>query len=344
MKKYLLPESGQFYKANIHCHSTVSDGCLTPEQIKKAYMDHGYSVVAYTDHDVFIDHQDLTDENFVALNGYEMEINEAPQEGRQRKCCHMCFVALKPDNLTQVCYHREKYVWGNALGYRNQLKFDENLPDYEREYSAEKISEMMKIGRENGFFVTYNHPAWSFETYPEYTAYQNMNAMEIVNYGCFNAGYNDYAPEVYDDMLRYGKCGKIYCVATDDNHNYSPLTSMKCDSFGGFIMIKSDKLEYQSITDAMVKGNFYASQGPKIYSLVYEDGKLKIQTSDAESIFFTTGKRRTGVVQNSVMSDTVNYGEFEVKDTDIYVRVTVVSKDGKHACTNAYFVDDLMKE
>ena len=54
MKKYLLPESGQFYKANIHCHSTVSDGCLTPEQIKKAYMDHGYSVVAYTDHDVFI--------------------------------------------------------------------------------------------------------------------------------------------------------------------------------------------------------------------------------------------------------------------------------------------------
>ncbi|MBE5732219.1 MAG: PHP domain-containing protein [Clostridiales bacterium] len=343
MKKYLLPENGQFYKANLHCHTTVSDGKLTPEQVKKAYMDHGYSIVAYTDHNVLLDHQDLTDENFVALNGFEIDLGEGPMPDRERKCCHICMVALSPDNLTQVCYHREKYVWGNAANYRPQLKVDDS-PDFERRYTAECINEVMKTGREKGFFVTYNHPAWSFETYPDYTAYQNMHAMEIVNYGCFNAGYNDYAPEVYDEMLRYGKCGKIYCVATDDNHNGAPLTSMRCDSFGGFTMIKTDKLDYKSITDALVKGNFYASQGPKIYSLVYEDRKLKIETSDAESIFFTTGKRRTGVVQNSVMGDTVNYGEFEVRDTDIYVRVTVVSKDGKHACTNAYFVDDLLKD
>jgi len=42
MRKYLLPESGNFYKANLHCHSTLSDGNLTPEQLKKAYMDKGY--------------------------------------------------------------------------------------------------------------------------------------------------------------------------------------------------------------------------------------------------------------------------------------------------------------
>ncbi len=343
MKKYLLPEKGEFYKANIHCHSTVSDGKLTPEQIKQAYMAHGYSVVAYTDHNVLIDHQDLTDEKFVALNGFEIDVGEGPMPDREKKCCHICMVALSPDNLEQVCYHREKYVWGNAASYRPQLKIDQTAQDFERKYTAECVNEIMKTGRDKGFFVTYNHPAWSFEAYPEYTAYQNMHAMEIVNYGCFNAGYNDYAPEVYDEMLRYGKCGKIYCVATDDNHNGAPLTSTRCDSFGGFIMIKADKLEYNSITDALIKGNFYASQGPKIHSLVYEDGKMKVETSDAESIFFTTGKRRTGVVQNSVMGETVNKGEFEVRDTDIYVRVTVVGKDGKHACSNAYFVDDLMK-
>jgi len=44
MKKYLLPESGNFYKANLHCHSTFSDGKHTPEEIKKAYMDKGYSI------------------------------------------------------------------------------------------------------------------------------------------------------------------------------------------------------------------------------------------------------------------------------------------------------------
>ncbi len=60
MKKYLLPENGSFYKANLHCHSTVSDAKLTPEEIKKAYMEHGYSIVAYTDHDVLVPHNDLT--------------------------------------------------------------------------------------------------------------------------------------------------------------------------------------------------------------------------------------------------------------------------------------------
>ena len=30
---YLLPEKGNFYKANLHCHTVVSDGALTPEQV-----------------------------------------------------------------------------------------------------------------------------------------------------------------------------------------------------------------------------------------------------------------------------------------------------------------------
>ncbi|GEM_PF-2916627 len=30
MRKYLLPEDGMFYKANMHCHSTLSDGEFSP--------------------------------------------------------------------------------------------------------------------------------------------------------------------------------------------------------------------------------------------------------------------------------------------------------------------------
>ena len=37
MKKHLLPESGNFYKANLHCHTILSDGQKTPEQIKEEY-------------------------------------------------------------------------------------------------------------------------------------------------------------------------------------------------------------------------------------------------------------------------------------------------------------------
>ena len=45
MRKYLLPEGGNFYKANLHCHTVLSDGAMTPEEVKAAgfdayYIDH----------------------------------------------------------------------------------------------------------------------------------------------------------------------------------------------------------------------------------------------------------------------------------------------------------------
>lgn len=152
IKKYLLPESGNFYKANLHCHSTVSDGRLTPAELKDAYMAQGYSIIAYTDHDVMLAHDELTDENFLALHGYEMEIDEKKDASfKFRKTCHMCLIALDPDNVKQVCWHREKYLFGHSVEHRGEVQFDPNTPDFEREYTPECINTMMRIGRENGF-------------------------------------------------------------------------------------------------------------------------------------------------------------------------------------------------
>lgn len=37
-RRYLLPEGAAYYKANLHCHTCISDGKLTPEEIKELYM------------------------------------------------------------------------------------------------------------------------------------------------------------------------------------------------------------------------------------------------------------------------------------------------------------------
>ena len=55
MKKYLISPELNWYRANMHCHTTVSDGHYSPEDIKKAYKDMGYSIVAYTDHELIKD-------------------------------------------------------------------------------------------------------------------------------------------------------------------------------------------------------------------------------------------------------------------------------------------------
>ena len=61
-----LPESG-YFKANLHCHTTLSDGAFTPEEIKAAYKAQGYSIVAFTDHRKYVHHTELNDESFLAL-------------------------------------------------------------------------------------------------------------------------------------------------------------------------------------------------------------------------------------------------------------------------------------
>ena len=340
MKKFLLPEEGQFYKANLHCHSTYSDGKLAPEELKKIYKEEGYSILAYTDHNVLISHSELADESFLPLNGYELDVTEVLEPETAfcfRKTCHFCLIALDPDNLTQVCFHRSRY-FGKAAPHAGEVVFDDSLPDYERVYTPECINDMMKKGRDSGFFVTYNHPTWSLESYEQYMAYEHMNAMEICNNSCLAMGYNDYNPRVYDDILRSGK--RILCIATDDNHNGHPRESGRWDSFGGFTMIKADRLEYKPVTDALVKGNFYASQAPLIHSLWFEDGKVHITCSDARCISMDTGIRKSTIVygQNGAP---VTEASFDITKEMVYFRLTVTDERGKHANTNAYFTDEL---
>ena len=171
MRKYLLPETGNFYKANLHCHTTISDGHKTPEEIKEIYKNKGYSVVAYTDHAILIPHhKELSDDTFLALNGVELEINKKYDPPAWKKACHICYISLEPDNENTPAWDRSgKYLWGNTENYFNEVRYDETEPDFERVHSPECLSEMMgRLGRDKGYFVTYNHPTWSYEDYNDY--------------------------------------------------------------------------------------------------------------------------------------------------------------------------------
>ena len=148
MKKHLLPESGNFYKANLHCHTVLSDGCLTPEEVKEIYKNAGYSVVAYTDHDILIPHHaELSDDEFLALNGWEITFTEpqiSPIHGVKR-VCHMCIIAKDPDNVKQVCWFHRKHF--------NKNEDKANLadePEFKPEYTPESINEAIARAKAAG--------------------------------------------------------------------------------------------------------------------------------------------------------------------------------------------------
>lgn len=315
LRKYLLPEGGKFYKANLHCHTTISDGDLTDKELKKAYKEQGYSVVAFTDHDICVPHHELTDKDFVALTAYEADISNW----------------IVDDSNFVRCYHFNCYATTDGDGYSTVPK-----PGYG---SIDAINDYISRLRDAGYIVCYNHPNWSLQTFEDYGGLKGLFAMEIFNYSAMLDGIDANHEMQYDALLRGGN--RLFCVATDDNHNRSPFSHPLCDSFGGFAMIKADSLSYGSVIEALKRGDFYASMGPEIHSLYTEDGNLCIKCSGVRSIHMTTGGRRTEVARVHD-GETLSEARFYIDPKDVYVRVQITDNSGRRANTNAYFIDEIL--
>lgn len=322
MKKYLLPREGTFYKANMHCHSTVSDGKLTPGELKAAYKERGYSIVAFTDHEVIKAHPELEDEEFLPITAAEIAFTNKESPFRFRKETHLNIYARQKNNTPDA----------NAF-------FGE---DDCRRHSTENINRAIKTARENGFIVCYNHPQWSLETIIDFSKYEGCFAMEVYNTGCDEDPFtitDEWNEASYCALCRMGR--KIFPICSDDNHNGLTPDDRYYDTFGGFIMIKSGELKYDAVFSAIERGDFYASQRPEIYELYAEDGIIHIKTSPAYEIRFITEGRK-GLCRRTSDKSALNSAEFEFPENDSFVYVMVTDFSGKRAFSRAYFKDEIL--
>ena len=320
-KRYLFPGEGRFYKANLHCHTVVSDGRLTPEEIKKAFAGHGYDIVAFSDHNTLVDHQDLTDGGFLALNALEIDFNQPPREappGCDIKVFHLNFFAKDPGNT--------------------------DFPAFERAYKREAVQKLIDDANRAGFLVQYNHPRWSMQGSDEFALLKGLFGFEVYNHGCqqdMNNGWGNYEYEYY---LREG--GDAAPVATDDNHcGGEDIDSLYSDCFGGFTMIKADRLDYAAVIDALENKNCYASTGPLILDGSYErleNGGVRVcgATSPCRAVFVRTNTRHTGRLISR--ENDVEAFDVTLAGGTRWFRIEVVDDRGNMAVSKAYSVEDLV--
>jgi len=333
MRINLIDKELPQFKANLHSHTTYSDGNFTPLQVKEHYKAKGYSAVAFTDHDIFVFHDELKDEGFIPLHGYEMEITEEGEIFDLCRACHLCFIALDENNRTPVCLHHSQYMFAGAITHFSEMAPFEG--DYIREYSPECINDIIAKAKKAGFFVTYNHPVWSLESYPEYSRYRGMDAMEMFNYLSIVGGLDEFNHQAYDDLLRLGL--DLGCTGNDDNHNSEPGNET-LDSCGAWTMLNAPELSYSALTGALRAGRYYASMGPEIRSLYVEDGRVYVETSDCTGISFSTGSRHTAKV-NAPEGKTLNSASFRIDPHDGYFRITAEDEKGKRAYSRGYRLD-----
>ena len=326
-------------------HTTVSDGRATPEEVKHAYMEQGYSIVAFTDHEVMVAHEDLTDENFVAITSVEYSVgnpDKLPWAYGGTQVYHINLFAKDPKNVISSMFTERAVVFKNSLPYvtEEMKRYDDN-----RSYSVEYMNDAIKRASEEGFLVSYNHPVWSLQNYQDYAGLEGLWGVEVHNTGCVITGYPDTVQPL-DDLLKQGK--QVFPLATDDAH--SPA-----DYFGGWVMLKMKTLDYPSVIEAMEKGELYASTGPEIKELYIEDGVLKVACSKAVDVMLTTQRRFARCVK-AQQGEYLEYAEFDIKDhlersqkvvevigENPYIRITVKDAQGNCAYTRAYFFKELVE-
>lgn len=248
MKKSSFIKDGIWLKGNLHTHSTVSDGHLTPEQLVGSYSERGYAFLSLTDHNSFVSHNEL-DGTLKVFTGTEHDL-----EYSRDKCIHV-------------------------VGIGKPGKED---TDYEcRKYRACELSdnELTKRMHDDGQFVTVAHPVWSRMEIDEILALDCYDAIEVYNNGTERLGHAGNAEAYWELLLRHGK--KIYAMASDDVHGAE-------DRFGGWICVKAAADTKEAVFDALKSGSFYASTGPEISDFYINDKKAYVECSGCREIHFVS--------------------------------------------------------
>lgn len=320
------------YKANLHCHSTLSDGSLPPEALIRAYREQGYSILCITDHEAPYDHTDASDSDFLMLTGYEAYIRPSPNctIDRYGPEIHLNLLAKDPHNTTFIGFDPNfcKYMPPETAAQRRKAG-DLGPRRYERDY----IQKFIDQARENGYLVAYNHPCWSMESEEEILAYTGCFSLEVFNTGSMCTNGLEHNMALYDRMLRMGKF--LYCHGADDNHNHAPFGSPQCDSFGSWTMILAEELTYPAVIRALEQGRFYASTGPAVTCLRFDGNRVHLECSEALRIIMHMTPKWAVRVCNDDASP-VTQADFVIPDAAPYVYFSVMSADGKEAHTHAF--------
>lgn len=292
---------GQFYKGNLHTHSTLSDGRKTPAQVCRLYREAGYDFVSITDHFLetygypIVDTRPYRTADFTTLIGAELH---APQT-RSGQLWHILAVGLPLDFATRG--------------------------------ESETGPQIAQRAMDSGAFVAIAHPGWYHLTEADALSLGKVHAVEIFNGTSID--HND-APDGWGltDMLT-DQGHRYFVCATDDAH----FTPARADFATGWVMVKARTLEPEALLDALKAGDFYASTGPQIHDVKLSKNKrLTVRCSPASRVFVTA----SGWMARSVYGNGITEARFDMRGLKSpYFRVTVRDAENKRAWTHPIWLD-----
>lgn len=172
-------QEGHWYKANLHTHTTTSDGDASVSERVRQYREHGYSILAITDHGKTNDVAGFSTEDFLVLGGLETH----PDCKGGGNVYHL------------VC-----------LNVPVDITFPEGADPNTR----------IEIVKRAGGEVIFAHPYWCGHNINHLLEVRGYIGIEVYNATCTKIG-KGISSVHWDDLLDTGKV--VPAIASDDTHS-----------------------------------------------------------------------------------------------------------------------------
>lgn len=187
-------DPGRFYRGNLHTHSTLSDGALSPAEVCRRYKAEGYDFISLTDHLVGVfdypiaDTTGFRDDGFTTLIG--AELHSGPQANGD--IWHILAVGL-PFDFTPP-----------------------DAPSFLANDTQESGPALAARARAAGAYVSVAHPQWSGLTLDDARSIEAAHSVETYNHGCAMGCDRADGFHTLDLLLAEGR--RLDLIATDDAH------------------------------------------------------------------------------------------------------------------------------
>lgn len=286
-------DSTGHYKANLHTHTTASDGSWNPHQVVDQYHQEGYRILAITDHDNYAARTTWPWQEFDKIRPSTRSLSYLADGKFSNFCGNLTYENRDPADLGMIA------IQGHEIS--RTLHAQSLFSDWHS--TSSNLDEQLRGAAARGGLAVMNHPAhhWTKVTplpaeLPEatvqnyielYTTHTNLMALEIVN-GAVPITHRPYDRAVWDRVLEALMPERpVWGMASDDMHS---------KQFGiGWVVFLAPVFDEASVRQAFVDGAFYfsgvssvpAAPGtyrfvPKIERIVHdaETGRITLTASE----------------------------------------------------------------
>ncbi|MEO1563346.1 MAG: CehA/McbA family metallohydrolase [Pseudomonadota bacterium] len=297
---------GQFYRGNLHTHSNRSDGVLDAEEVCRRYEAEGYDFICLSDHFIGLFNYPITDTSPYRNNRFTTILGAEVHSGAMEngELWHILAVGL-PEDFTPP-----------------------NAPTFFPEAGQETGPDLAARCVEAGAFVAIAHPEWSNLTTADAMSIEAAHAVEVYNHGCATGCDRPHGFYTLDQMLSAGR--RLNLIATDDAHFSEP------DHFGGWVMVKAEENDPDKLLVALKAGHFYASTGPQLYNVDWQDDHVVVESSAVSTVIVQGKGSAAKGVHGQSMTRTECKLDYRFEGCD-WLRVTVMDRAGKRAWSNPHY-------